>query len=223
MGVKYYDNVEQGTDEWLELRAGILTASVMHQVVTPKLKPAKNDKVRTLSYSLLAQRITGRLEPNFQSYDMERGVIDEITARDLYSEKYEPAHETGFITNDKWGFTLGYSPDGLVGDDGLLEIKSKLQKLHTKVIINNVTPEQHVIQCQHGLLVSERKWIDFISYCEGMPMFVTRSYPIPEIQEAIINASREFYDEMDRLEEVYRKNIVGLVETEYQTPDLEIK
>jgi hypothetical protein len=123
--VKIHRDVEQGSIAWHALRAGILTASEMKTIITPTLKIASNDKERAHLYELLAQRVTGYVEPHFESYDMERGKFDEEHARAKYSEEYAEVEEVGFITNDKLGFTIGYSPDGLIGDDGLLEVKSR--------------------------------------------------------------------------------------------------
>src|SRR3546814_13754919 len=110
---------------------------------------------------------------------MLRGMDDEIIARDEYTKHHAPVEQTGFITNDKWGFTIGYSPDGLVGDDGLIECKSRRQKYQVQTIIANVATDTAVpaslIQVQTGMLVAERKWFALISYCGGLPMAVIRS------------------------------------------------
>jgi len=163
--IRYYKDLVQGTDEWLSTRCGLLTASEMKHIVTPSLKAASNDKERSHLYELVAQRVNEYTEPSYISDDMLRGIGDEVEARILYDEKIAPVTEMGFITNDKWGYTIGYSPDGLVGNDGCIECKSKKQRLHMEVIINGVVPTEHVIQIQTGLLVSERNWIEFISYC----------------------------------------------------------
>src|SRR3546814_11524267 len=110
----------------------------MKLIVTPTLKAANNDKTRTHLYELLAQRVTGYVEPHYISDDMLRGMDDEIIARDEYTKHHAPVEQTGFITNDKWGFTIGYSPDGLVGDDGLIECKSRRQKYQVQTIIEHV-------------------------------------------------------------------------------------
>ena len=128
MTVKYYDDIEQGSQEWLDLRCGLLTASNMKLIVTPTLKIARNEKVKTHLYELGAQRVNKYVEDHYQSFDMLKGHEAEIIAREIYSEKIAPVKQTAFITNDKWGFTLGYSPDGLVGEDGAIEIKRRLQK-----------------------------------------------------------------------------------------------
>jgi predicted phage-related endonuclease len=191
-GICYYPDLVQGSDEWLEARRGILTASEMKLIVTPTLKTASNDKERTHMYELLAQRISGFVEPSYVSDDMLRGQQDEIDARMYYEKNVAPVTEMGFITNNKWGFTLGYSPDGLVGDDGAIECKSRRQKFQIKTIIDGEMPDDYLIQVQTGLLVSERKWIDFISYSGGLPMITIRVFPIPEMQDAILKAAAVF-------------------------------
>lgn len=197
--VTYYPEVYQGSEEWTRMRLGLLTASEMKLVLTPTLKVADNDKMRAHVYELAAQRISQYVEPHYVSDDMLRGQEDEAEARIKYAEKYAPVEECGFITNDKWGFTIGYSPDGLVGDDGLIECKSRRQKFQIQTIVNNVwndksatIPAEYAPQLQTALLVSERKWIDFISYSGGLPMATIRVYPIPKVHEAIIEAATAF-------------------------------
>ena len=194
--IKYYEDLIQGSDEWLQARCGILTASEMKLIVTSSLKNANNDKTRSHLYELLAQRITGHVEPHYVSDDMLRGQEDEVEARILYSENYAPVDDMGFITNDKFGFTLGFSPDGLVGDDGFIECKSRRQKFQIETIVECVPegriPQEYMLQIQTGFLVSERKWCDFISYSGGLPMTTIPVLPDQEIQEAIVTASAEF-------------------------------
>ena len=85
-----------------------------------------------------------------------------------------------------------YSPDGLVGDDGLIECKSRRQKYQIETILADEVPAEYLLQCQTGLLVTGRKWLDFISYCGGLPMFVKRVWPCPEIHRAILDAALAF-------------------------------
>ena len=112
--ITYHPDLIQGSEEWHAARCGLLTASEMKLIITPPsatsgkgLKAAGNDKERAHLYELLAQRITKYVEPSYVSDDMLRGKEDEIYARALYAEHYAPVTDMGFITNDKWGFTLG--------------------------------------------------------------------------------------------------------------------
>lgn len=178
MSLEIFTELEQGSPEWLAARCGIPTASVIGQLITPKtVKPAANDTSRALVLTLVAERITGHVEPVFPNADMTRGTMSEPFARDIYSENYAPASEVGFMTRDFGGYKIGFSPDGLVGDDGLLEIKSPRQKKHLATILADEVPLEHMAQCQTGLLVSGRDWIDFVSYNGGMPLWHKRVYP----------------------------------------------
>ncbi|MDB5445662.1 MAG: YqaJ-like viral recombinase [Phenylobacterium sp.] len=192
MTIKIHDLMTQGSAEWYAARTGLLTASEMKLIVTPTLKVASNEKERSHLYELLAQRITGHVEPSYVGDDMLRGMEDEIDAREKYAANYADLTTVGFITNDRWGFTVGYSPDALVGDDGLIEIKSRRQKFQIETLIEHTVPAEHLIQVQTGLLVSERRWCDYVSYSAGLPMVVVRVLPDPDIQAAIIAAATAF-------------------------------
>lgn len=182
--MKIYTEIEQGTPEWLELRKGIITSTVVKSLITPTFKLAENDKTRKAIWKLASERITGHLEDSFYSSDMERGHFEEPLARDLYGG----AVEVGFITNKIGGVTVGYSPDGLVGENGLIEIKSAKQSIQVERIVSGVVPVEHLPQIHYGMLVSEREWCDFISYSNGMPMQVIRVEKDLKIQDVLIEA-----------------------------------
>lgn len=215
MTLKIYEDLIQGSDEWHKARTGLITASEMKLILTPNtLKPSENDKVRTHAYELAAQRVTGYTDPSYIGDDILRGWDDEGKAKAKYSEYYNDIKDVGFMTEDKWGFTIGYSPDGLVGDDGLVECKSRRQKYQLETILTNAIPEEYVLQCQTALLVSGRKCLDFISYCGGMPMFVIRTTPDEVIQTAILKAAKDFNDTVNGLVDKYKESIIGMIETE---------
>ena len=203
MSAQYHHDLIQGTDEWLQARNGLLTASEMKLILTPTLKVANNEKTRAHVYEIAAQRISGFTEPGYTSYDMERGIIDEVAARELYGQRFAPVTECGFIT----GRGMGYSPDGLVGDDGLIEIKSRVQKYQIKTICENAIPDDYILQIQSGLLITGRKWLDFISYSAGLPMVVIRAYPDATIQAAIMEAAAQFEAQVQNIINTYDANI----------------
>lgn len=194
--ITYHAEFDQGSEAWLQARCGLLTASEMKLIVTPTLKVASNDKERAHLYHLLAQRVTRYVEPHYESADMERGKFDEEHARAKYAEVYGEVTEVAGVTNNKLGFPIWYSPDGMVGDDGQIEVKSRIQKWQMQTLIefvaNDAVPTDFLIQVQTGLLVTEREWLDFVSYSGGMKMAVVRAYPDPVIQEAIANAAIDF-------------------------------
>lgn len=210
MTIKYHDDLIQGSDEWLSARCGLLTASEMKLILTPTLKLANNEKTRAHVYEIAAQRINKYVEPSYINDDMLRGMSDEPIARALYEQHYELVDTCGFITSDDHGCTIGYSPDGLVGDDGLIEIKSRRQKAQFETISNDEVPDEYMMQLQTGLLVTGRKWIDFISYCGGMPMYVKRVEPDAEMQAAIKEAAASFKEKVQEVIEQYGNVLASL-------------
>lgn len=196
MGIVYHRDLIQGSEEWHAARCGLLTASEIKLILTPTLKIADNVKTRAHLWELAAQRISRYVEPSYIGDDMLRGWEDEITARKLYAEHFAPVEEVGFVTNDKWGFTLGYSPDGLAGDDGQIECKSRRQKFQIQTIVEHyesgAIPEDYQLQVQTGLLVTGRKWCDLVSYSGGLPMVTMRVEADRTIQDAIIDAASKF-------------------------------
>ncbi len=205
MSLVVHKELVQGSDEWHAARCGLLTASEMHLIVTPTLKAASNEKERGHLYELLAQRITKHVEPRYVSDDMLRGQEDEVDALEMYAKTYAKVERVGFVTNDKWGFTLGFSPDAFVGNDGLVECKSRNQKLQIRTLVEyavaGVIDPDFMIQCQTGLLVSEREWLDLVSYCGGLPMATVRVFPDAKIQMAIVDAATAFETRIEAAKE----------------------
>lgn len=195
-GVRYHTDLIQGSEEWHQARCGLLTASEFKLILTPTLKIAANVKERAHLWELAAQRISNYVEPTYIGDAMMRGHDDEIEARALYAKNYAPVEEVGFVTNNKWGFTLGCSPDGLVGADGMLEAKSRVQKYQIQTICEHyesgAIPEDFVLQVQGAMLVCDRKWCDLISYSGGLPMTTMRVEADPTIQDAILDAASKF-------------------------------
>jgi hypothetical protein len=205
----------QGSDEWLEQRRGMVTASVVGQLITPStIKPANNDKSRALVAQLVAERITGWTDPQFVSDEMLRGHEDEPRAIEKYEEHYAPVTTVGFMVEDRWGFSIGYSPDGLVGDDGLVEVKSPRAKRHLTTILSGAVPSEHMAQLQCGLLVSGREWIDYVSYCGGMPLYVKRVEPDERWFYAITNAVAQFELTASSMVSEYHAVTTGMPATE---------
>lgn len=189
--LRVYSDLEQGSPEWLSARCGIVTASTIGQLITAKtIKPAANDYSRALTATLVAERITGRVDPVFPNRDMQRGTMLEPFARDAYAEHLGvTVAEVGFMLSETPDYKLGFSPDGLVGTGGLIEIKSPRAKAHIQTVIDDEVPLQYVPQIQTGLLVSGRAWADFISYCPGLPLYIKRVTPDERWAEAIKQAA----------------------------------
>jgi hypothetical protein len=174
------------------------------------IEVADNDTSRGLTRLLVAERITGYTEPTFVSDDMWRGVEDEPRARDLYGEHHAPVTEVGFLIREEEGWTLGCSPDGLVGDDGMLEIKSRRQKKHLATVLDDEVPAENMAQCQAALLVSGREWLDYVSYTGGMALWVKRVTPDERWFSAIVEAVRAFEKNAEAMANDYLTRVTGL-------------
>ncbi|MFE5309736.1 lambda exonuclease family protein [Isoptericola sp. NPDC056605] len=216
MTLRTFPDVIQGTDEWNDVRRGIVTASVVGQLVTAStLKVAANDTSRAVTALLVAERITGYTDPTYTSDDMWRGIEDEPRARAAYAEHTGvDVAEMGFMLREHLSWKLGYSPDGLVGDVGLIEIKSRRQKKHLATILADAVPAENVMQVQAGLLVTGRAWCDYVSYCGGMPLYVKRVYPDRRVHAAFIRAVRAFEVTAAEMTSRYHAAVVGLPTTE---------
>jgi hypothetical protein len=190
--------VIQGTDAWRDARLGTITASIIGRLITPStLAPANNDTSRATMAGLVAETITGRSE-HFETWQMARGTEDESYARDLYRAYRAPVTEIGYVTRGWFdaGVVLGASPDGLVGDDGLIECKSRGPHLQVQHVAGGVVPRDVIPQIQAQLLVTGRQWCDYVSYCQGLALHVIRVDADLDYQAALFAAAETAYAEM---------------------------
>lgn len=186
----------------------------------PVFEVADNETSRGLTAALIAERITGWTEDVPMTSDMWRGREAEPYARDVYSRHRAPVTEIGFMVREEDGWTLGYSPDGLVGDDGLIEIKAPRAKTHLRTILDDEVPAFYMPQLQGGLLVSGRAWIDYVSYVGGMPLYTKRVTPDVDWFEAITAACIAFEATATQTVAEYRERVAGLPLTERLSNEL---
>jgi len=181
---------EQGTQEWLEARAGIITASEMASVLAKGQGKTRDAYMR----KLIGEIITGEPAESYSNRHRERGHEWEPIARELYAERTgNTGQACGFMRRNR----VGYSPDWLVSDNGLTEIKTRLPHLQVELLLAQKVPSEHKAQIQCGLWVSEREWLDFVSYSKGMPLFVQRVYRDEEYIKAMEAEVARFYEELD--------------------------
>ncbi|MDW5376401.1 YqaJ viral recombinase family protein [Halomonas sp. HP20-15] len=190
--------LEQGTPEWHAARLGIVTMSELKTLLV-KGKGSGSFGTGALSYmnQLIGERITGEPSDAFQgNAHTQRGHELEPVARELYSEATGNTQlkQVGIILNHG----AGYSPDSLVDSDGLIEVKTKLPKYQIELLLAGELPQEHIAQCQGGLWVSEREWIDFVSYWPGMPLFVKRAYRDETLIRTIAERVEAFYEELEQ-------------------------
>ena len=213
--ITYYRELVQGSDEWLKARLGIITASNMAKLITPTGKLADNEDSRDIVFQILSERMTGIPEETPYNFDMERGNTFEPFARDLYSDSRNRVVECGFVVREFDGFKIGYSPDGLVGDDGLIEIKCPRQSKHVKEMVENKEPKSAMMQIQTGLLVTGRKYCDFLSFYNGMEMRIVPVLPNEELHGLIIQAAQNLEKRVQECLEIYKTNAIGMPKAKY--------
>ncbi len=218
MALKVYEELEQGTDEWLQARCGLVTASELHKILTSTGQWSNSETCNSLLRKLAAERITNAVEYTGANRNMQRGTLLEPFARALYNEQIAPVTEVGFMTRDDWGFRAGYSPDGLVGEDGLIEIKSPLAQTHLDTVFKDKVPTQYKAQVQMGLRITGREWLDFVSFYPGTGLYVKRVYPDldyhRQIDWALMNAEKIIQSHVAS----YKKLAQNMIPTEWFDP-----
>lgn len=178
-------NVEQGTDEWFKLR-------LEHPLTASHAQAIGNagKGLETLCWEKIAERESKGEKERYTNEHLERGNELESEARAIYElETGNAVSEIGFITDKSISEVAGVSPDGLVGKDGLVEIKCFADTKHFKMTIKGITIEsQYMWQMQMQLLFSGRKWVDFVVYNPNyeQSLLVERVYPDKEMQDKII-------------------------------------
>lgn len=184
---------EQGGEEWIKARLGLVTASRFHTVMATGRGGGESKTRLDYMYDLAGEIVTGNPTESYSNSFMERGKAQEEDARRLYSftRDQEPTR-VGFVKNG----LKGCSPDSLLGKDGALEIKTTMARLLIKVMMRGEYPPEHKHQCQGTLLVTEREWIDIAIYCPKMPIFVERIHRDEIFIKAISAAIDEFNSEL---------------------------
>jgi len=180
--------VIQNTDKWFAVRCGVPSASNFEKIVTTKGEPSK--QAQKYMWQLAGEAITETKEETYQNSAMLRGVELESEARSFYElVKDVQVEQVGFCIHDV-GF--GCSPDGMVGNDGLIEIKCPSLAVAVGYLLDGVAPIDYFQQLQGQLLVTGRKWCDFISYYPGLPPLIVRVEPDKEFIEKLHNELKLF-------------------------------
>ena len=162
-------NCIQGSDEWFKIRCGVPSSSNFDKIVTTKGEPSK--QAEKYGYKLAGEAIAGKAEETYKNSAMERGTILEDEAHQLYQIVNDvEVEQVGFCKLE--GF--GCSPDGLVGDKGMLEIKCPMMATHVEYLLKGKMPTAYFQQVQGQLLVMGREWCDFMSYYPGIKPFTIR-------------------------------------------------
>ena len=204
-------DVDQKSDEWKALRLGRITGSIMHKFMT---KNRKGDGLGETSlkavYELMAQRLTGIDETTDLSNNIHIQRGNELEPRAIAEyeiETFNVVKQVGFIEIDN---LVGGSPDGLVGDDGLIEIKCKNNANHLRSIIdarNGIIDKAHVIQMQFLMFITNRKWCDYVLYNENFTN--TGNYKCLEIFR--VDRNEEIIEKIKDSIKLVEKYKIGLI------------
>lgn len=180
MFLKIYDELEQGSEEWFETRRGKLTASHASTIA------ANGKGLDTYCLEKAVEIFSEEREEHFENSHTRRGNEFEPVAKAHYeAQKGVEVREIGFAEYNDY---VGVSPDGLVGDDGLVEIKCPAGKGYMSALLGaNIKPEYYT-QMQMQMLVMDRKWCDFVQFNPNFPapILIRRVYPDKEVQDKLL-------------------------------------
>lgn len=206
-------NFEQGSKDWLDIRLGKITASRFKDVLTSPKAKKDADKLSDTAYSymleLIAEELTGK-QKELYGAALEWGSEQEKHAREAYEFYSEnKVDEVGFIEHECG--IVGVSPDGLIGEDGGVEIKCPYDtKNHLRTVLSCEVPKEHIPQIQGCMWVSKRKWWDFISYDpriedQNIALFVKRVYRdeeyIQNMEEKVLKFAEKLKFTLEQLKE----------------------
>lgn len=188
--------VEQRSVEWMLARAGIPTASEFDALVTPDFKIRTGDMPKTYLAKKLAEVWQGGPLVGFNVFDMQQGVILEEEAIPWYELEFETkVEQVGFITTDDG--RIGCSPDGLIGEEGGIEIKCPAVQTHCGYLLSGGLPKDYAAQVHGSMFVTGRPWWKFLSYCRHFPPLIVTVERDEKIQAVLAEALAKFLSQLD--------------------------
>lgn len=205
-----YKDLEQGSDEWRAARLGHVSASSVADVMSKgRSEGSESETRKKYRLKIAAERLTGASGDSYSNAAMEWGNEQEPFARMAYEAHRDVmVDKTGFWLHPsiKW---LGVSPDGLVGDDGLVEIKCPNTTTHLEWVFAGKTPAQHMKQIQCQLWVLDRAWCDFVSFDPRLPkrnqLMIVRTMRDDKLIAEMETEVKKFLAEVDAMIELLNK------------------
>ena len=196
--MKYYYDVEQLTDEWHELKAGKFSASSAADLFMKKTTAGYNGLINRI----VCEKITGKPVESYTNEWMQRGIDLEPEALECFEkETFTKVKSVGFVEFDEW---VGCSPDGLIGDNGLIQVKCPKYSTHIDYHINKLIPDAYMKQLQFEMYVTGRQYDIFYSYYPGLKPFSVKV----ERDEAMITEIK-MYLQAAISEVQYRIKLIG--------------
>jgi putative phage-type endonuclease len=195
-------NCVQGTEEWFKARCGVPSASNFEKIITTKGERSKQRE--KYLYQLAGETIVGKSEEAYTNGAMQRGQLLEAEAREAYELiTGNTVVQLGFCVSEG-EHICGASPDGLVAEDGALEIKCPSLAVHVSYLLSGGLPSDYFQQVQGQLFVTGRKWSDFVSYYPGIKPLIVRVYPDKEFVEALRTEIEAFCSDLKKIVEKIR-------------------
>ena len=192
--------MEQRTPEWYAARLGKVTASRVADI-TSKTKSGYSTSRANYMAELLCERLTGTKADGYVNAAMQWGIDIEPSAREAYQSLLGVLVEETGVVNHPDMTMAGASPDGLIGDVGMVEIKCPTTSVHIDTLMSGIVPSKHMAQIQWQMACTGRNWCDFVSYDPRMPenmwMFVQRVDRDEAYIEEIIKEVNLFLSELD--------------------------
>ena len=202
----------QGSEAWLLARVGMVTASRVADVVA-KTKSGYSASRATYMGELIAERLTGVPAQGFTNAAMQWGTEKEPHAREAYrAQTFDEVVEVGFVIHPRIA-QAGASPDGLVGDDGMLEIKCPNTATHIDTLLSGKVPEKYATQMMWQMASADRAWCDFVSFDPRLPpemqLFVKRMERdddrIAELEKEVTAFLAELDEKVSKLTALYQE------------------
>lgn len=191
---------DQLSPEWVKLHFGIPTASGLSNLVTPEFKIRDGEMPKTYVFSKLAESWCGRPLIDLNTFSIEQGLIGEDEARPYFSLISEKkVKQVGFITTDDG--LCGCSPDGLLDDDGGLEIKCPSATVHVKYLVQGILPKEYAAQVHGSMFVTGRPKWTFYSYRRNFPPFILEVHRDEKIDAVIQEAVTKFHGAISEAKE----------------------
>lgn len=195
--MKIHD-VQQGSGPWLALRLAIPTASEFDRLLTPGWNIKTGEAPKSYLYQKICEKFMGAFADGGSSFAMSQGSIMEHEALPWFSFTHEmDVQRVGFVTTADG--RIGCSPDGLIGEDGGIEIKCPSPTTHLRYWVEGILPKEHAAQVHGSMYVTGRKWWYFLSYSRQFPAFLIRVERDEEIQARIDEALKLFLHDYDEL------------------------
>jgi len=198
--------IEQGTPEWFAQRCGKVTASRIADVMA-KTKTGWGASRKNYQAQLVAERLSGAVADSFSNAAMQWGVETEPEARRMYeADQFVTVELAEFCEHPTIAYA-GASPDGYVGDDGLIEIKCPNTATHLDTLLSGKVPDKYIKQMQWQMACTGRQWCDFVSYDPRvgteLALFIRRfnrdTKLIAEIEQAVVDFNSEIESQIDKL------------------------